>query len=262
MTRRSPLWILLALAVPLSAAVAAPFVASVALAEPPPADAPAEAEAPPEAPPVALEGRFQRFVLAPDGDVRGLLLDNGSVVRVAPRAFREDPAALKAGDAVHVEGIPAATPTGTVFERAVVQHDGKVLSDTMKRGAHRHHRHHGKGKGEHGKGEHGRRHEKRAELQPVRAAGRIAALVSGPRGHVHAVLLDDGTSATGFGIDKLGLKVGDRVTVAGMGGAYAQGKAMRIMTITLPNGETRELPKPEWKGRHHKDGEQPAGVPS
>jgi hypothetical protein len=245
MTRRSPLRILLSLAIPFSVAVAAPFVATSALAEPPPEGAPAEAQAPPEAAPVALDGRFQRFVLAPHGDVIGVLLDNGTVVRVSPRAFREAPAALKAGDALHVEGIPAATPTGTVFERAVVQLDGKVLSDTMKRHGHRHHRHH------HAEGENGKRHEPRAELQPVRAAGRIAAVVSGPRGHVHAVLLDDGTSATGFGMDQLGLKVGDRVTVAGMGGAYTQGKALRITTITLPNGETRELPKPDWKARRH-----------
>jgi hypothetical protein len=257
MTRRSPLSILLSLAVPFSVAVASPFVATSALAEPPPADAPAAAEAEaPEATPVALDAGFQRFVLSPHGDVVGVVLDTGDVVHVSPRAFREAPVALKAGDALHIEGIPAVTPTGTVFERAVVQLDGKVLSDTMKRHGH-HHRH---GKGEH-KGEHGKRHEKRAELQPVRAAGRIAALVSGPHGHVRTVLLDDGTSASGFGMDKLGLKVGDRVTVAGMGGAYTQGKAMRIQTITLPNGETRELPKPDWKARHHAKDAQP-GAPA
>ena len=81
------------------------------------------------------------------------------------------------------------------------------------------------------------------------ASGRVTQVISNPMGKAHALLLDDGTTATGFGLEKLGLKPGDRVQMNGRGGTYSLGKALRIETITLPNGETRTLPRPNHKPR-------------
>ena len=53
----------------------------------------------------------------------------------------------------------------------------------------------------------------------------------------------------GAGLETLGLKAGDRIAVAGKGGTYAQGKALRIEKITLPDGTTRDLPKPQRRHR-------------
>lgn len=247
MIRSTRLSILLALAIPLTAL--APFAASVAQAAPPDQ----KAEARPEVTPTAVDARFQRYILAPNGRITALVLQDGTVVHVRTHAADEPAANLRPGDALHVEGGLVNTPTGALITRAIVKQGGKVIADGSQ--DHERGRHHGEGRGEHGKGrgEHGQ--GKHAPLQEVIATAKITQLVSGPRGHVHEVLLDDGTSAAGP-LDQLGLKVGDRVTVAGKGGAYPLGKAMRIDTITLPSGEVRALPH---HGRHHDHKGPPAG---
>ena len=242
MIRSTRLSILLALAIPLTAF--APFAASVAQAAPPDE----KAEARPEATPTAVDARFQRYILAPDGRITALVLQDGTIVHVRTHAADEPAVNLRAGDALHVEGGLVRTPTGALITRAIVKQGGKVIADGSKEHEGGHRGHHGEGRGEHGKGKH-------APLQAVIATAKITQIVSGPRGHVHAVLLDDGTSARGQ-LDQLGLKVGDRVTVAGKGGAYPQGKAMRVDTITLPSGEVRALPH---HGRHHDHKGPPAG---
>ena len=120
------------------------------------------------------------------------------------------------------------------MQRAVVKANGAVVADATK----------GKGRHQDRRSRRSTRHH--AQLKPVSAAGQVAGIVTGPHGKVHALLLNDGTTATvGHGIEALGLKVGDQVSVAGMGGAYPLGKAMRIEKITLPNGQTRDLPRPQ-----------------
>jgi hypothetical protein len=248
MIRSNRLWILLSLAVPLT--TIAPFATSVALAETPAAEARAEGGARQPATPAALDGRFQRYILAPDGRITALVLQDGTVVHVRPHAADEPAANLRAGEPLHVEGGLVKTPTGAMIVRAVVQQGGKVIADGSKEHGHRGHRGEGR-EGREGKGKHAH-----AQLQPIVATARVSQIVSSPRGRVHEVLLDDGTSAFGQ-LDSLGLKVGDRVTVAGKGGAYPQGKALRVDTITLPSGEVRTLPKPERHGHGRKG--PPAG---
>jgi hypothetical protein len=238
MNRRNPLFVILSLALPLATGTLA-MAPSIALADPP-------AEAAQAAPPVAIDGRFQRFVLSPRGKVTGMVLADGTVVRLPHRAIKEDPANLKPGALVHVEGVMKQTPNGNVIRHAVVQHGGKVIADA--RGAHGHKRgHHGKGKGRHGKGK--RQH---APLAPVQAAGRIMNMLPGEVAGMSTMLLDDGTTVIAGALDGLGLKIGDRVSLAGNGGAYPLGKAMVARTITLPNGQTRELPAPQHR-RHHEE---------
>ena len=250
MFRMNRLSILLALAIPLTAL--APFAASVAQAAPPDE----KAEARPEATPTAVDARFQRYILAPNGRVTALVLQDGTVVLVRTHGADAPAANLHAGDALHVEGGLVKTPTGAIIVRAVVQQGGKVIADGTKEHEHGRGRHHGKdhdGERKEGKGKH-------APLQPVIATAKITQLVSGPRGHLHEVLLDDGTSAAGP-LDQLGLKVGDRITVAGQGGAYPQGKAMRINTITLPSGEVRTLPQ-HARHPHDRKGPPPGSAPA
>jgi len=250
MIRTNRLWILLSLAVPLTAI--APFATSVALAEvPPAAEARAEARTRPPLTPAAMDGRFQRYILAPDGRITALVLQDGTVVHVRAHAPDEPAANLHAGDALHVEGGLVKTPTGAMIVRAVVQQGGKVIADGSKERGHRGHR---------GERREGKEKHAHAPLQQVVATARVTQIVSSPRGRVHEVLLDDGTSAAGQ-LDGLGLKVGDRVTVAGKGGAYAQGKALRVETITLPSGEVRTLPRPEHH-RHDRQGPPPGSAPA
>jgi hypothetical protein len=239
MKRRNPFSFLLALALPLAAvAVTAPALAQSA---PPAQAAPAAAR-------VSIDGRFQRYVLNPRGHVVGLLMHDGTVVYLHRHKAAGAVETLKPFDALHIEGGAVKTPTGTVILRPVVSQNGSVIFDGSKHRA----------RGEHKHERDGARHAKdRPALAPVTAAGRVQAIVSTPRGHVATVLLDDGTSASGFGLDTVRLKIGDRVTVSGKGGTYTQGKALRIETITLPSGETKTLPKaPKHAGRRHRGQKQ------
>ncbi len=227
MLRSKSISFLFALVVP----VAVAFAPALASAEPPPADAPAQVS---EAPRTTVNAAFQRYVLAPSGRPMGLLLDGGTFVRTPHHALNRDAPQLKAGDMVEVEGVAVKTETGMHMARAVVKQNGIVIADASQL-----------------RPRHDRSREDRAawrqkhhvELQDMSGAGKIASVISTPRGRVLAVVLEDGTTAMGHGLGSLGLKAGDQISFEGKGGTYTQGTALRIAKITLPNGETRELPR-------------------
>lgn len=240
MLRVKPISFLLALAVPL--ALAAPLVAA-------PSTALAEETAKAPAPRATFSTTFQRYLLSPDGRPMGLLMTDGTFVATPGHSMAKDAPVLATGTKLEVDGVLKRTATGAVVHRAVVKANGGVIADASKaRGRHAH-----RGKGHHeGKERHGKQ---RAELKPVSGAGQIAAIVSSPKGRVHAFVLTDGTTAVAHGLETLGLKVGDRVSVAGVGGVYPLGKALRIEKITLPNGQTRDIPRPV---RPAPEGQNPA----
>jgi hypothetical protein len=229
MLRSRAFEILLSIALPLAVA-AAPAIAPREAR----ADGPAAA---PHAPPqrTAFNAQFQRYLLMPDGRTMGLMLRDGTFVFTPGHALHRDAPSLETGAQLDIEGAVRHTPTGNIVRGAVVRVNGNVIADARK--AHRRHAHH---EG-HAKDHQGKHHH---ELQPVTGAGQIAAIVSSPQGHVHALVLTDGTTAMAHDLETLGLKVGDRVSVAGMGGAYPRGKALRIDKITLPSGQTRDIPHP------------------
>jgi hypothetical protein len=209
---------------------------SLALADAPPAGA--------EAPRTTFTGIFQRYLLMPGGRTMGLMLSDGTFVFTPGRALKRDAPALTTGTKLEIDGVALKTPTGMIVRHAIVKLDGAVIADASK--AHRHH--HGEGKGS----EH---HGKRA-LQAVTGVGQIAAIVSSPSGRVQALVLTDGTTVVARGIEGFGLKIGDRIAVAGQGGVYTRGKSLRVEKITLPNGQTRDVPKPA--PREREPGQGPA----
>ena len=227
MLRTKSLSFLLALAIPFAVAVPA-FAPATAFADP----APAAAEA---APRVATTATFERYVVGPHGRPIGLMLSDGRFVMTPRHAMRRDAPALNAGDALQIEAVAFNTPTGVVLGRAVVQRDGTLIADGNR--ARRHHEHHEGAKTE--------RHERHAHtpLAEVAATGKIARVIDGPRGHVVALVLEDGTTAVAHHLEAFGLKAGDSIAVAGKGGVYPQGKALRIEKITLPSGEVRDIPR-------------------
>ncbi len=189
------------------------------------------------APRASVDARFSRYLLAPNGHVTGILLADNSVVLVR-HAMGKDAPAIPAGATVHVDGRVHKAGNASVYTHAVVTHEGKVIADGSRKG--------------HAKGERRERGPRqKAELKPITASGTVTNVVAGPRGHVLAVVLDDGTTAMGSNLESLGLKVGDRIGLSGMGGAYAQGKAMRVQKISMPDGTVRDLPAPQ---RRHKKG--------
>jgi hypothetical protein len=227
MLRSKSISFLFALAVPFAVA----FSPALASADPPPADAPAEA---PEAARTTINAAFQRYVLAPSGRPMGLLLDGGTFVRTPHHALNREAPQLKAGDTVEVEGVALKTATGMHMARAVVKQNGVVIADASQL-----REHHDRGHEDHAAW----RQKHHVELSDMSGAGKVQSLISTPKGRILAVILEDGTTAVGRDLASLGLKVGDQVSFEGKGGTYTQGKALRIHTITMPDGQTRELPR-------------------
>ncbi len=230
---RKALWLALSLSLPLGAAIAT--VSATASADAPPA---AQAKAAAVAPTVT-QGRFQRYLVSPRGDTMGLLLDGGTVVRMHPGAMTKGAPELKAGDAVSVEGRVKKTPTGQSITHALVKRGSDTIADGTARKGHER----GK-KGDHKKGDHKKGEHDKSALAPLSSTGKVVAVVSGHKGRVAGVVLDDGTTAyAGHKTDlgALGLKVGDQVTLTGRGGVYPRGKGMKIEQVKLPSGTSRTL---------------------
>ena len=221
---RKALWLALSLSLPLGAAIAT--VSSFASADAPAAQARAAAVAP-----TVVDGRFQRYLVSPRGETMGLLLDGGTVVRLHPQAMTKGAPELKAGDALRVEGRAIKTPTGQIMMHASVKRGSDVIADATAIKDH--------AKGDPKKGDHDK-----STLAPLTSTGKIVAIVTGRKGKVAGVILDDGTTATAghkSDLGALGLKVGDQVTLTGRGGAYPRGKGMKIEQVKMPGGDSRTL---------------------
>jgi hypothetical protein len=241
---RKALWLALALSLPLGAAVAT--VSTLASADAPPA---AQANAAAVAPSV-VDGRFQRYLVSPRGETMGLLLDNGTTVRMHPGAFAKGAPELTAGDALHIEGRVIKTPTGQIITHALVTRGSDTIADAT---AMKDHEHHGK-RGEHGEGDHQKGDHDKSTLAHLASTVKIVAIVSGPKGRVSGVILDDGTTARAghkSDLGALGLKVGDQVTLTGRGGVYPRGKGMVIEQVKLPSGDSRSLAVAPHRPRGH-----------
>jgi hypothetical protein len=194
----------------------------------------------------AVDAKFARWLPTPNGKIAGMMLDNGSIVHFHPEAIT-DASAVKAGDAVRVEGVQK----DAVFKHASVTKDGNVLvkAPDFKK--------HEFKKGEHKKHEwkHGdksafieKMKEKHAQdlasLTDVKSTGTIEAVLPGRHGGVHGFVLSDGTVAYAphhSNVSELGLKKGDSITLAGKGGSYDIGKSMIIESVTLPSGDVKKI---------------------
>lgn len=206
----------------------------------------------------AVDAKFSRWLPTPSGKPFGMLLDDGSLVRVRPDAVT-DTTVLNAGDAVHVESVKH----DATFAFASVSKDGKVLVEAPKhQGKHFAHKgkHHGwkkHHKGEHAKGEHakGEHHEgwkkgehkgdkaawaqkmkdkhaaELASLSDLSVSGKVSMVIPGRHGKGGAVLLDDGTVVWTHG--EITAKQGDVITAAGKGGTYPIGKALFVETLAV-----------------------------
>jgi hypothetical protein len=238
---RKALWLALSLSLPLGAAIAT--VSSLASADAPPAVQANEAAVAPS----VVDGRFQRYLVSPRGETTGLLLDGGTVVRVHPDAMTKGAPELQVGDAVHVEGRAMKTPTGQIIMHALVKRGSDTIADATAMKDHEH----GK-KGDHKKGDHQKGEHDKSTLAPMSSTGKIVAIVTGHKGKVAGVVLDDGTTASAghkSDLGALGLKVGDQVTLTGRGGVYPRGKGMMIEQVKMPGGDSRTLAS--VSPRHH-----------
>ncbi len=176
-----------------------------------------------KAPAASVDAKFNRWIVTPHGKIGGILLDNGGIVRVHHDAVRDT--SLKSGDALHVDG---KSKDKTLFHHAKITKGTAVVVDDTAAPAKPKDKDKNKG----------------AKLSDMTASSKVSTLLAGPKGKVHAVILDDGTVAYAphhGDLTTFSLKKGDAVTVTGKGGNYALGRALVITTIKLSNGDVKTL---------------------
>jgi hypothetical protein len=69
---------------------------------------------------ISVDGKFSRYLEAPNGDIDGLVLEDGTVGRFAPFKRGAQAALFRPGDAVRVEGDPVSGLTRGYLVRALV----------------------------------------------------------------------------------------------------------------------------------------------
>ena len=146
-----------------------------------PAAGPAQPPLPPGAmPPPAqnvAQGAVQRLLINPYGEIDGLRLADGTIVRFPPHLSDAVAAAVKPGDAVRVVGRPQGrgmvkadaivnVASGqTVYDQPPMADGGRPLPP----------------------------HLRAARLQPQKVEGQVDAVLTGRRGEVTGVILSDGS---------------------------------------------------------------------
>ncbi|MFO0607751.1 MAG: hypothetical protein U0324_31600 [Polyangiales bacterium] len=253
----------LALSLALGAATAAAQTAPAAPA----------AQAPARPAPVAAQaaGNLARFVVGPNGHVRGLALNNGTIVMLPPRAGADLAQRVGVGVPLRVEGFSVPGAPHMIFRATVRGADGSVLV-AAPQGPMGPHGGFGAGRGEHPEhggmrggmrggmhrggpwGGRGGAHEggmrggfgaaraaRLAAMPQQRLNGTVQQVIAGPRGGVRALLLSNNATVTvprpmAAPLAQRGVRVGESVQVVGRGTATPQGTGVIAEQLTFADG--------------------------
>jgi len=187
-----------------------------------------------------IDAKFARWIPSPTGQPAGMLLEDGTFVRVHHDTKTDT---LTAGDAVQVEGIKhdagfvgASVKKGDTVVVEAPKHAGKLGHFGKHDGKHAK-KHEGKdGEWKHAwkhDGKHPEMSKALEALTPMNAVGTVSAVIPGRHGKVHALVLSDGTVAYARRHSDAfaSVKKGDAVKLEGKGGSYAIGKSMIVETV-------------------------------
>ena len=132
----------------------------------------------------AFKGKVQMFTLSPRGDIDGLLLVDGTEVKLPPHLTAEIAAAVKVGDVVTVRGLKAASLPLIAASSVANDATNVVVVDNGPQGRGKKDRNAGGPKG-----------GPRAAIEgtPTDLQGRVKVALHGRKGEVNGVLLEDGT---------------------------------------------------------------------
>jgi hypothetical protein len=168
------------------------------------------------------KGTVKQYTLTPRGDVDGLILNDGTEVKLPPHLSSQVVYAIRPGDAVTVRGLRARILP--LVDAASVTNDatGASIVDN------------GPGPG-------------RATAATA-LTGRIAAVLHGKRGEVNGALLDDGTilrlpPPEAERVQSV-LQPGQMVTVRGVNLVTPLGTVMNISAIGTSPGQLTEFTSP------------------
>ena len=166
----------------------------------------------------ATKGKVQQYTTNRHGDIDGIILTDGTEVKVPPHLTVELVAAIKVGDSITVRGLKAASIPLVAASSVTNDASGVAVVDngpTGKKG--------GKHKG--GPGD-------AAAGTPTDFQGRIKASLHGRKGEINGALLDDGMV--------LRLPPPEATRLAAML-APGQTVAVRGMLTTTPYGKSIEV---------------------
>ena len=202
--------------------------------------------------PVAAQadGKFSRWLVSPTGKVSGMLLEDGSIVRVHARDL--DTTKLQKGDAVRVDGLAVEKDSRKVYMFAGVQKGTEAIVEKPEGKAHHEDwkKHDGKkhdGKKHDGKKHDGKKHDgwkkhhadELSKLESLSVSGTIADILPGRHGVT--LLLSDGSLVSLPNDAMVTVKKGDAVKATGKGGTYPAGKALFAATLEGPTGNVQTL---------------------
>jgi hypothetical protein len=207
--------------------------------------------------PVATQaaGNLARFIVGPGGRVRGIVLHQGTVALLPPRAGAALAQSMGLGVPLRVEGLahPGATPA-VIFRATIRAADGTVLfapppgapdapghfddgdeHPGLRRGGPW-----GAFGGGMGGGPGGRA-ARLGALPPQRVSGAVQQVIAGPRGRVRMLLLANQTTVTlprqlVEALAQRGVRVGEVVQVSGRGTATPQGTGLVAEQLTFADG--------------------------
>ncbi len=183
----------------------------------------------------AIDGKFDRYLVGPQGAVIGILLQDGSEVRIPAGANAAK--TLQKGDAIHVEGHQKSFADGTVYTHAIVTKGTTVIADGSK----------WKKNEKNEKNEKGDKANK-PKLAPMTLTSTVTGFILDAKGrHVGVTLADGSVAFSHDDLMSLGVKKGDSVTIEGHGGSYDLGRSMAVKSIKLPDGKVVTPKKHEKK---------------
>jgi hypothetical protein len=219
-------------------------------------NAPAQRPAMQRTPPTAAQtsGTVTRMIVGPGGHVRGLVLNNGTVVMTHGRGGDDIAQRVRVGQAVRVEGFSHPGTTTTIFRPTIRATDGTVIAQPPAlpegaqgwgHGGRFGARGHGPGMGR--GGHHGMMGERFAALQPQTANGAVQQVINGPRGSARTLLLPNNVSVFLPGhmhpqLMQRTVRVGETVRVTGRGSATPNGTGIFADSITFSDGTTITAP--------------------
>ena len=170
----------------------------------------------------------RRYVTDAFGDVDGLLLEDGSLVRFPAHQSSQIVGAIKPGDAVSVSGI---TSGDRVIEAwTLANAAGAIIAiRTPKSSA----------------PARLPKHLRSAALKPLEASGRISHVAYGKKGEIKLALLEDGTALRlGKHAGRMAaayIALGRDVTVRGIGTENPFGRAIEVTELGIGNGPMTPL---------------------
>lgn len=169
-------------------------------------------------PVISLQGKVERYLINPFGEVDGLFLNNGKLVKIPPHMSGDVTELAKPGDGVVVQGTPEIGPgfeaysvTNTASNRTLLRREpvwnGKVMPKQMRA----------------------------AELKEISASGKIEQIITGKRGEPQIIILENGANVrlpkdTANGAYAL-MSVGAPFSASGYGTENQYGRSLEASAI-------------------------------